>query len=693
MRSTTTSAPWRMALGATLLLTSALAGCQEAKDTDDDWGIDEEVLPDEDRFGKADNAGTPGPAVSADTSETAVWEVKNQWEDRTTAEARKAGIAWPADSGLNWDEKYSRWVQSMGITPGYETYYDTFTLVTPWGKTLPAPRLECAEVAMFLRVTFASWYNLPFYLQAADSSGKIYFGHMGARTASGRYKTTPLYKSWYRDYTASMAGKTNEQIVASWPKDNTLRDRAVGDGDNMGFLEGSGAKRGGQYFDEIFLNKRVGHFMRLVLTYFGSVNLSSSMNTYNLKPEALRTGDVLVHRWQKQGIGHVMVVKNVTLLEGGNFEAIIVSGSMPRRQPKWETPTYTKDNFTSANAGGPGENWDGDKYAALGGGLKRWRVAKNKNGRWTNTWMSADEASWINDTDHERIAARIAELEDLLGEVDPTQLRAAYVQMIEDARNHLRQYPASCSARTRREEAFEKLYELNTLHFGMDSAQTDSQYRILDDYVFAELVYQQSKTCCWNSSTAAMYQIIMDYNRERQDPDCQDAVVFKALGGGYDLFKQYAQQTGRGHLWVSWSEDEPCAQRDVDNDTEATHEWIPWCDVGGGTPTPSCTDTYEPNNTPTSAAAVSNGTFAGLQICEGDEDYFAITASGAFTATIQFQHSAGDLDMALYQGTEQVQISQGTTNSETVTAGAGTYVLRVYGYNGAKGSYSLTVAQ
>ncbi|MDY0001858.1 MAG: hypothetical protein RBU30_11230 [Polyangia bacterium] len=674
------------------LMALGVVACQEADQYD--FGIDEEVLPDEDRFGKADNAGTPGPSVSADTASTAVWEVANQWEDRTTAAARKAGIAWPADSGLNWDEKYALWVQSMGISPGYETYYDSFTLTTPWGKTLPAPRLECAEVAMFLRVTFASWYNLPFYLQAVDSSGKIYFGHMGARNAAGRYKETPNYKTAYKDYTAQLAGKSNDYIQANWPKDSVLRDRAVGDGDTMGFLTGSGAKRGGHYFDEIFLNKRVGHFMRLLLNYFGSVNLASSANTYNLKPQALRAGDILIERWQKQGIGHVLVVKNVTDLEDGKKEANLVSGSMPRRQPKFESGAASKDYFTNEYCGGPGENWDGQLYAALGGGLKRFRVAKNRNGRWTNTWMTADEASWINDTDHVRIAARIAEFEDLLGQVNPTQLRAAYLQMIEDARNHLRQYPASCAARTRREDAFDKLYTLNETQFYLNRAATDSQYRILEDYVFAELTYEQSKTCCWNRTTAAMHQIVMDYNRERQEPSCQDAVVFKALGGGYDLFKQYAQQTGRGHLWVDWSEDEPCPQRDVDNDSEATHEWIPWCEVGSGTtPTPTCTDTYEPNNTPTTAAALSNGAYQGLRICEGDEDYFEIVASGTFTATIRFTHASGDLDLALYQGTEQVSQSQGTGDTEVVTAGAGTYILRVYGYAGAQGEYSLTVAQ
>ena len=49
---------------------------------------------------------------------------------------------------------------------------------------------------------------------------------------------------------------------------------------------------------------------------------------------------------------------------------------------------------------------DGTPYAKLGGGLKRFRVTKNVGGYWTNTWMTADEAHWINSTDLPRIAAR-----------------------------------------------------------------------------------------------------------------------------------------------------------------------------------------------------------------------------------------------------------------------------------------------
>ena len=65
-----------------------------------------------------------------------------------------------------------------------------------------------------------------------------------------------------------------------------------------------------------------------------------------------------------------------------------------------------KNYFTNNYCGGVGTNSDGDEYAKLGGGIKRWRVTKNIGGYWTNTWMNGDEASWISDTDYEAIAAR-----------------------------------------------------------------------------------------------------------------------------------------------------------------------------------------------------------------------------------------------------------------------------------------------
>jgi len=150
----------------------ATAGCSEPDpfEIDDHCGYEGEegqekmTLCDVPEEGKEDSlTGARGLATSVDSGDTAVWEVRNQWSDTGTAEARQGGIAWGESSGLTWDEKYDRWIQGMVEIDGHNTYYQTFELSTPWGRTIQAPLLECAEVAIFLRITFASWYGLPFF--------------------------------------------------------------------------------------------------------------------------------------------------------------------------------------------------------------------------------------------------------------------------------------------------------------------------------------------------------------------------------------------------------------------------------------------------------------------------------------------------------------------------------------------------
>jgi hypothetical protein len=642
--------------------------------------------------------GARGLPVTVNGADTAVWEIKNQWEDTTTTEARKAGIAWPANSGWTWDEKFDRWVQSMRKIPGHQTYYQTFELTTPWGRTIQAPLLECAEVAMFLRITFASWYHLPFFLEGGDGKGnRLYFGHFGARTAAGRYGSTPLFKTAYTDHTSRYDG-------VNWPSDAKLRARVIpGSASQLQPFLGPDANAGA-FFDEIFLNKRVGYFLCLTLAYFGSINLASTANTYHLKPEALKAGDLLLERWQRQGIGHVLVVKSVTPLAAGRLEAELVSGSMPRRQPKWETPAASKRYFTMEECGGDGLASDGTPYYKLGGGVRRFRAAKNVSGQWTNVVLGIHQSHWLSDTNHEAIKARPTTFETLLGEVSPEELRESLLRTIEDNRAHLRRYPASCSARTRREAAFSELYTLHQTRFGISAADTDRQYRALEDYVFAELQYDRSKTCCWNSTTAAMYEIIMDFNEKyvSEGGGCRAPVVFKAQAAGsgqdgYQLFRDHAQALGRGAQWVDWSEDEPCAQRGVENDTESSHAWIEACEALAGGPVGNCPDAFEGNASRTQAAPIAAGTYPGLRVCDGVSDWFlldpATLGSGQVSVRIDFTHSQGDLDLKAFDASGGlVGRSEGTGDSESLSFPlSDSRYVEVLGYGGAANTYSLTV--
>ena len=546
-------------------------------DPDEEWGMSGPLSPTL-SLGKLDAELRRGLPVATDTTRTQVWTARNRWEDTDTPAARAAGLAWPADSGLTWDAKFSRWVASLAWIPSVDGGSTTVALTTPWGKALPSPMLECAETSLFLRITFAAWYELPLVLETQDERGHlVYFGHNGVRTAAGRYAQSPEFAIAYHDYTGASDWRTH------WPSDPVLRGKRIagGDDDQAELAEGA---RFGAYLDAIHLNKRVGYFTVMVLDYLGSANLADPANAYNLVPDAVRPGDFLLERWQAVGIGHTLVVKQVDELPGGSKDVALISGSMPRRQGVRQSGEASKIYFTSDVTGGPGANSDGVAYATLGGGIKRWRVTKDVAGYWTNTWMSGDEASWINANDLARIAARPARFEQILGQVAPEQQRAELLAQIADARHHLSQFPASCSARDRREQAFAQLYALSARAFGQTPAEVDAANRELDDYVFAALDYAHARTCCWDSSTPTMYGIIMDAARAdlaaaQAAHTCAAPVVFKSRADGYQRWADRAAALGRAADWRAWSEDEPCPQRAAAVDAEAASVATPYCSL------------------------------------------------------------------------------------------------------------------
>jgi hypothetical protein len=553
----------------------------------DDFGIDEALGPTGATTvpsdGKEDGPGQRGPLLATDTSATQVWYARNKWEDRDTTAARRAGLAWGENSGLNWDEKYSRWIDGLRLAAG-PSGTTTIVVTTPWGTTVPAPVLECAETAIVLRATFAAWYQLPFMMESRSASGqRVYFGHFGIRTAAGKYQNTPNFALAYADASTWTAAALASR---GWPRDPKLRARAAAGGTDEQRLPGGG--HFGAWLDEVHLNKRAGHLIIYLVNHFGSANLADAANTYNLVPEAVRPGDLLLHRWQRIGIGDTKLVKTAGPGPTGVLVARLMSGSMPRRLPKIYDEIASKSYLTSEDTGGQGQNFDGDFYWRLGGGLKRWRVTKNVGGRWTNTWMAADEASWVNDQDKARISARPSHFESLLEEVSPEQKRAALLAQIDDARAHLHSYPASCAARERRERAFAELYALAP-RLGTTRAAIDRDVRTLDDDVFAELEYSHARTCCWNSSTSAMADVILDYAEKEQAEAtaaglCVTPTVFRAEapGGagsssGYGRWQAYAAATGRAAAWRPFSEDESCPQRATSQDLVRPSDATAFC--------------------------------------------------------------------------------------------------------------------
>jgi hypothetical protein len=563
-------------------------GCGSLDATQDRFAI-EDAVPIDRETGKpllgaqARHVGleAQGPRTAGLQSRTEVWNVSRRWYQTDPA----PGMAWPAESGLTWDEKYSAWVDSMDQIMGDDGEM-TVELITPLGQRIPSPRLECAEMAMFLRTVFAAWYELPFFLTAYHPSyGDIHMGHFGIVRGDG----SPV--PGYPNYATRYPDETHRGVAAldAWPSDYDLAARKLTQlADDYNLWMGED-KYAGAYFDHILLNKRVGHFLHVLLTSAGSMHLAYSQNMFDLKGDAMREGDVLVHRWQAQGIGHVMVVKEVDW-DGDQMSAEIMFGSMPRIQPEWYDADQSRYYFLSQNGGGAEISGDGVAYSALGGGLKRWRTPVVKDGRWLNIVPVRDREDRIDGNDTGALEQRLEDLELLFGALSDDDRIAQLAGQIELARDNLRNRPASCANRIRREEAFDDLYAMLE-NKGWTREEVDAEYRLPEDYVFAELAYDESKTCCWNQTTPDMFDIIMDFNADRiasaGSNECMDPVVFKARNGGYDLFRNFAVATGRGDLWNDWSADETCPQADTIDDVEANAPYTDFCDLpadSGSTP-------------------------------------------------------------------------------------------------------------
>jgi len=413
----------------------------------------------------------------------------------------------------------------------------------------------------------------------------IYFGHFGVVHQSGeRVYGFPRFATTYEDFTDSHASLSSAELLADWPSSSSLalKSLSASHDDAVAFL-GEGAYAGA-YFDALYLNKRVGEFLMRALTNLGSMHIvDDTLNTFNLTPESMEAGDLLMQRWQQQGIGHTVVLLDVEQ-PGPHARALDVAyGSMPRIQPKWKGGDAAESFFTAAKSGGPGVNAAGSAYAALGGGLKRWRTPIVSSGHWRNVVAEQHVEHWINASNLDALAARTATFQALFNGPDASEEKELLLDEIAQARTALRERPSSCMQRSRREEAFESLYALNEGWFGLDREATDRAHRVLDDYVFAELDYASSRTCCWSATTPAMYDMIMAYNEAHTWDEaaqlCQAPQVFKASDEGYKVFADYAEEIGESALWATWSTEAYCPQATLGADTEASHAWTPMCEI------------------------------------------------------------------------------------------------------------------
>lgn len=113
--------------------------------------------------------------------------------------------------------------------------------------------------------------------------------------------------------------------------------------------------------------------------------------------------------------------------------------------------------------------------------------------------------------------------------------------------------------------------------------------------------------------------------------------------------------------------------------------------------TGGCGTAFEPNETQATAAVITIGVSNSAAITTStDNDYFKITTTGTTNNTFSLVGPGGvDYDMTIFNSAgTQIGAGTGSTATETVTLNnqaAGTYIIRVFGYNGANSATCYTI--
>ena len=120
--------------------------------------------------------------------------------------------------------------------------------------------------------------------------------------------------------------------------------------------------------------------------------------------------------------------------------------------------------------------------------------------------------------------------------------------------------------------------------------------------------------------------------------------------------------------------------------------------VGGVIQNPNEPSPEEPNNSFEDAFEVDgnyrNDKFKIESASDLDYFQFSLSKRGQVSLGIKFSHASGDLDMKLFDSSfNQIRLSQSVSNEENINDNLieGTYYVLVYGYNGAKNKYSLSL--
>lgn len=465
-------------------------------------GPQEEPLEEEwvDDGGSADSwaGGIPDPGDN-------VWEVRNQWTDT-------------APNGETYEQFYGTWLSNIQHDGNGRAVQ--YTMAD--GTVFPAPSLECADSALFLRFLFASEYSLPMFV----GGGGQYFGHFGWVRRDG---------SRVRRYSGEMYGERGS--------DTSLQASNRYLPDNLQSYPHDGATIG-TYLDAVLRNKRLGYFLQDLWNMIYSGNLAENINSFYVRPEHVREGDLQLHRYAGGGIGHTITIQRVDGSDTGRLVRVDVIQSYMPTLP-WigdgysELTSYTPDPSTH-------------------GGLRRWRRPARRNGRW---YLVADEevAAW--DSEVVNNPERFQELFNMSAEDEVS----AMVVSIDTRRELLFDNPNSCRRREEREEAFHNLYQFYQRSeelwrsLGFETQPTveavrpavDRHHRTIDDFIWSRLDYETARTCHWNPSNAQinndMYRATVEFNRALLTTHgCEGLRVFRAEGAEYCAGRDGASPSNPG---------------------------------------------------------------------------------------------------------------------------------------------------
>jgi hypothetical protein len=567
------------------------------------------------------------PKIEWDHLNGSAWQVKNQWTDRSTESAMKAGLAWMANSGLSWEEKYREWLRRLPINIDQVIQNSTqrdplesFELVNPQGKRVKIPALYPSQLILLLRASFASFYHLPFVLiaqrnqsltdQQANATEEevlkhslVYFGHFGLKGLYGNIEDSANFSAFF-DHSAEY------EKTEIWKQDLMLRQQAFALGDdvfsmlatdfnrlqedeNIKKIPNGQVVKIGEFLDDFFCNKRTAHWMLYLLRYFSIEHIQDDYHSVQIDGQNLTQGDILLIKsdrlygyWIKQADRFQEQLDLRLAVSSRQGEAILSSNDSKHLVNIDLNYLGLQQTIESQNDYNP---FNFNPYwlptFLYAGGFKRMTFPTVHQGYWLNSIQDEEMDFSLSSQNIVQLKERTNQLNQLTQEnnqvVQSTPLEQLLNQ-IRDIRQKIRKEPSRCELRTQREVLFESLYEL-LFDYGYSRERVDEEFRLFEDFVF-QMLENNSKTCCWHYEALAdqtetwgdsilkIAKSMMDHGEEISY--CYDVPKFMTEDGHYAIWEAKAEELNL--FWPDWDSSAACVYANH-IDTIKEQGTLEWC--------------------------------------------------------------------------------------------------------------------